>query len=96
LAALHLISPQSVGDLGEVSWLEIMEPRPEKVGKDFVGLEHIEFYYPDFDEVREALDKYKVSYTQQNNPGHDWINIVLGEAGQEFKLNSRLLSDVVE
>lgn len=95
LGALQLISPQPVGQLGSVGWLEIMEPRPEKVGDDVVGLEHVEFYYPDFAEIAELLDARGVAYTEQSNPGHTWINIVLNEAGQELKLNNRLLADVV-
>lgn len=96
LVAMHLITTQPVGQLGSVSWLEIMEPRPEKAGKDRVGLEHMEFYYPDFDEVRGVLDEYQVEYTEQSNAGHAWINIVINADGQELKLNNRLLSDIVE
>lgn len=95
LAALRLTSPVPVGNLGEVSWLEVMEPRPEKVGKDVVGLEHMEFYYPDFDEVTELLAKLGVAYELQSNPGHSWVNIVLNEKGQELKLNDRLLGETV-
>lgn len=95
LATLQLVSPVQVGDLGEVSWLEIMEPRPEKVGKDLIGLEHMEFYYPDFDEVTVLLAKYDIDFTLQQNPGHAWVNIVLNEQGQELKLNNRLLGETV-
>jgi hypothetical protein len=95
LATLQLITPVVVGGLGEISWLEVMEPRPEKVGKDLVGLEHMEFYYPDFDEVTALLAKYDIEFTLQQNPGHAWVNIVLNEQGQELKLNDRLLSETV-
>lgn len=95
LATLQLTSPVLVGDLWKISWLEIMEPRPEKVGKDVVGLEHMEFYYPDFDEVTVLLAKYDIEFTLQTNPGHSWVNIVLNDSGQELKLNDRLLGDTV-
>lgn len=95
LATLNLTSPVQVGNLGKVSWLEVMEPRPEKVGKDVVGLEHMEFYYPDFDEVTALLEKYGIEYKLETNPGHSWVNIVLNEAGQELKLNDKLLGDTV-
>jgi hypothetical protein len=95
LATLKLTSEVSVGDLGAVSWLEVMEPRPEKVGNDVVGLEHIEFYYPDFDEVTDLLDKLGVVYKIETNPGHSWVNIVINEAGQELKLNDKTLEDIV-
>lgn len=96
LATLHLISSVQVGELGSISWLELMEPRPEKVGKDVVGLEHMEFYYPYFDEITETLHRYKIPFTEESNPGHSWINIVLNEQGQELKLNNKLLADTVE
>ena len=95
LAALRLTSPVTVGNLGKVQWLEIMEPRPANVGKDLVGLEHMEFYYPDFDEIIETLGKYSVNFKIQQNPGHAWVNIVLNDQGQELKINNRLLSDTV-
>lgn len=95
LAALWLVEDVEVGALGKISWLEIMEPRPEKAGNDLVGLEHMEFYFPNFDEVRDVLDKYKISYTEEANPGHAWINIVLNEEGQELKLNNKLLADTI-
>ena len=95
LAALQLTSPQEIKDLGQVSWLEIMEPRPEKIGKDIVGIEHIEFYYPTFDEITEVLEGAGVAYRKQANPGHEWISIVLNQQGHELKLNNRLLQDIV-
>lgn len=38
-----LTGPLAVGKLGTVDCLEIMEPRPERVGKERVGLDHAEF-----------------------------------------------------
>jgi predicted metalloenzyme YecM len=96
LAAIKLTSPFSIGELTRVEWVEVMEPRPEKAGKDMVGVEHAEFFYPDFDEISEVLDENGVAYSFQQNPGHAWVNIVLNEQGQELKLNNRLLADVVE
>lgn len=96
LGTMQLTSPVTVGELGNVSWLEIMEPRPEKVGDDVVGVEHMEFFYPDFDAVTKLLDQYGVAYKLEKNPGHTWINIVINEAGQELKLNDKLLGDTVQ
>jgi predicted metalloenzyme YecM len=95
LAALHLISPQPVGSFGNVSWLEIMQPRPEKQGKGIVGLEHIEFYYPDFSEISSVLQEKGVTFVEQANPGHEWLNIKMNDYGHELKLNNRLLEDIV-
>src|SRR5690349_1913904 len=43
LASANLSEPILVGVNGQVTWVEIMEPRPEKVGKDPVGIDHMEF-----------------------------------------------------
>ncbi len=96
LAALNLISDLPIASLGNISWVEVMEPRPEKLGKDVIGLEHMEFYYPDFDEVREVLQANDISFVEESNPGHQWINIVISDQGQELKLNNRPLAVIVE
>lgn len=96
LAAVRLASSVAVGSLGDVSWVEVMEPRPEKVGKDVVGLEHMEFTFPDFGLVRDLLSERNIPYEMQSNPSHRWINIVLNELRQELKLNDKPLSEIVE
>lgn len=95
LAGLKLTSAIKVGSLGSVEWVEVMEPRPNMVGKDVVGLEHMEFYYPKFDEVTKLLDKYNIEYKLQKNPGHSWVNIVINNQGQELKLNDKLLGETI-
>ena len=95
LATAQLKEPMAVGDFGTVGWVEIMEPRPEKVGKDVVGFEHMEFLFPDFDSIRTVLDEKKIAYEMEQNPGHHWVNIVINDKGQELKLNNRTLADVV-
>lgn len=95
LGTAELAAAVSVGMLGKVTWIEIMEPRPEKVGKDVVGLEHMEFCYPNFAEVTAHLDKQGIEYKMEENPGHAWVNIVLNKYGQELKINNRTLADVV-
>jgi predicted metalloenzyme YecM len=95
LATAKLKETIKVGDFGTVEWLEIMEPRPEKIGKDVVGLEHMEFYFPDFTTAEAVLKEKGIAYEIQQNPGHTWINIVLNDRGQELKLNNKTLSDIV-
>lgn len=95
LATVKLISSISVASLGDVSLVEVMEPRPEKVGRDIVGFEHMEFYYPDFDDVREVLKSRNHPFEMQGNAGHEWVNIVINSRGQEVKLNNRTLADTV-
>ncbi len=95
LATAELSTSVQVLGFGAVRLVELMEPRPEKVGTDYVGLEHMEFYYPNFEEVKTQLDTRKIAYTEQSNSGHAWINVVLNTAGQELKLNNKLLADTV-
>ena len=95
LGTAELKTAIKVGNLGEVTWLEIMQPRPEKEGKDYVGLEHMEFCYPDFAEVTRHVEAHGVDYKMEENSGHAWVNIVLNKSGQELKINNRTLADVV-
>ena len=95
LATAKLHMSLMIGRFGAVKWVELMEPRPEKIGKDYVGFEHVEFYYPNFNEVQEVLDNKGILYEMQTNPGHNWVNIVINSEGQELKLNDRTLGDIV-
>lgn len=95
LAAAHLLKPLAIGRFGSVEWVEVMEPRPGRVGNDFVGLEHAEFCYPIFTKARSVLRKAGVEHDLRHNPGHDWINIAINDTGQELKLNNRPLSKVM-
>ena len=95
LATAKLHMSLMIGKFGAVKWVELMEPRPEKAGNDFVGFEHVEFYYPNFNEIQDVLDSKGILYEMQSNPGHNWVNIVINSDGQELKLNDRTLADIV-
>ncbi len=95
LATVSLISSISVASLGEVSLVEVMEPKPEKVGRDIVGFEHMEFYYPDFEEVREVLRSRNHPFEMQGNAGHAWVNVIINQQGQELKLNDLTLAETI-
>lgn len=95
LASAELAMPVYAESFSNVSWLEIMQPRPEKEGSDVVGLDHMEFYYPDFETIEEVLTDRGIAYTLQSNPNHQWINVVINDAGQELKLNNKTLADIV-
>jgi predicted metalloenzyme YecM len=96
LGAAHLNLPLTVGDYGAVEWVEIMEPLPEKVGSDVIGLEHMEFYFPDFKAACAVLDEQGVSYEMQDNPNHEWISIIINDKNQELKINNDTLAHIVE
>jgi len=93
LASARLLAPIVVGNLGQVEWLEIMEPRPEKVGVDPVGVDHMEFGFSDFTAAASVLALKGIKSERQENPNHQWLSIIAG--GREFKLNNRTLADVV-
>jgi predicted metalloenzyme YecM len=97
LAVARLLKEIPLTAFGGVYWLEIMEPRPEKIGKGIVGLEHIEFYSTNFDVIQKVLSNKGIEYEMQgqDNPGHSWVNIILNDAGQELKLNDNPLSVVI-
>jgi predicted metalloenzyme YecM len=94
LGTVRLKEPFSVGPFGIISWIELMEPRPNMVGKDKVGLDHMEFYYPKFDEVMTALKERDVIAKLESNPSHEWISIILHD-GHELKLNNGRLGTMV-
>jgi predicted metalloenzyme YecM len=86
-----------MGAFGKVELVEIMEPRPDKLGDDVVGFEHMEFYYPYLERVQEELQRrgLKDGIKLQRNPAHSWVNIVLNDQGQELKLNDNSLAVIV-
>lgn len=93
LGSLRLLQPLKTSGLGQVEWLEVMEPRPEKVGVDPVGIDHMEFCFGDFDAAAKALGEKGIAYDSQENPGHKWLSIMAD--GHEFKLTDKSLADVV-
>ena len=96
LAGAHLEEPVYVESFGYFEWLEIMQPRPERVGKDIVGLEHLEFYWPDFEAAEEVLRDRGIQFEMQHNDSQQWISIILNNFGHELKLCNRTLADIVQ
>lgn len=96
LASAQLASRVSLGDF-RFEWIEFMQPRPGKeLEKGFV--EHTEFVFPDFFEVKRVLHQRGVGadqYEEQGNEGHAWLNVVIDEAGREIKFNDKPLEQVV-
>ena len=79
LATATLLGPMAVGQDFDVGLVEIMEPKPEKIGSGFlVGVEHMEFFYPDFDKALHELrvrDYPLSSYGPRDNGSHRWVDI---------------------
>ena len=95
LASARLLAPVAFGSFGEIWWVELMEPRPEKVGKDVVGPDHIEFYYPNFEEVAQKLGAEGIRYDYQENPNHAWLSFWLQPSEFEIKLNNGTMAKMV-
>lgn len=95
LASAELERSVYLESFGNIDWLEIMQPRPEKAGSDVVGLEHVEFYWSELEAAEEVLRDRGIAYELQSNQNHRWLNIVINDSGQELKLNDRPLAHIV-
>jgi predicted metalloenzyme YecM len=95
LATAKLTNPISFGELGETVYLEIMEPRPEKVGKDFTGFEHIELLCKDFNAVESVLKAKNIPYEMCENPEHRALVLKINDLGQEIKFTDKSLGQIV-
>jgi len=82
-----------LGGFGSVQWLEVMEPRPERVGQDVVGIDHTEFYYPDLAAVQAQAIELGVEVQPESNPHHNWLTFVLNDRGQELKITDSRLAE---
>jgi len=94
LASLRLEDSLSFGQFGQIDWLEIMEPRPHRVGFDRVGIDHAEFVFPQFGVVTEDLAVRDLPYELEGNVNHHWISVVTD--GYELKFTDKPLVEMVE
>ncbi len=101
LGTAMLLSGLSIGWLGKVEIVEIMEPKPENVGRDIVGVEHMEFFYPDFAAAQAFLQTQATERDQEvsheldlSSSVHQTLVLPFGD-GYEIKLNNRTLADII-
>ena len=78
-----------------------MEPKPENVGRDIVGGEHMEFFYPDFAAAQAFLQTQATERDQEvsheldlSSSVHQTLVLPFGD-GYEIKLNNRTLADII-
>ncbi len=95
LATAELINPLEFQTIGECRTLEIMEPRPEKVGMDIVGFEHIEMYHEPLEKIEETLKAKNIPYEFTSNPEHRALVVVINDKGQEIKFTDKSLAQIV-
>jgi predicted metalloenzyme YecM len=96
LASIQLQEELLVGEFGAITWLEIMEPRPERVGKDIVGIEHMEFVVPNLELMQTKLNDRGIDFEPQHNEHHAWLNIPINQLGQELKFTNTTLLEMTE
>lgn len=95
ITTVILAGSLTVGSLGEVRRVEVMEPRPDKVGKDKVGLDHVEVYWPHLKQAEDHLTTIVgIIPKKQSNASHNTLNIIFGNQ-REFKLSDRQLTSIV-
>lgn len=96
IATLELTQTFDFGSFGQTRWLEIMEPRPAKVGKDFVGFEHIELIIKDEAALKRRFAQHNLHPEICQNAHHTAYAFKINESGQEVKFTSNPLAQVVE
>jgi hypothetical protein len=97
IATAFLAGSLALGSFGEVTVLEIMEPKPEKVGQNRAGLDHVEFYYPDFGNLQKILTRGQVNFSRTSiNSSHNFIGVRFGEESHELKFTDKRLADIVK
>lgn len=66
------------------------------MGKDPVGIDHVEFFVTDLEAVQRVLEDSQLDWKPESNANHGWLTVVLNERGQEVKFTSTRLEEIVE
>jgi hypothetical protein len=99
IAAAELLGGVLVPHIGKIRWVEIMEPRPGKVGIDLVGIDHLEFYVEEgLEAIKKGLDRRGriIPYKFEDNDSHEWIAVKINGVGQEVKFTDTQLAEITE
>lgn len=81
---------------GQTNCLEVIEPKPEKTGRGFVGLEHIELYCPNLGAMAKLLKQENVTFKFQASPAHQTLVVLITSDGRELKFTNRSLREIEE
>lgn len=80
----------------QINCIEIMQPKPENIGKEILGLDHLEFINSDFDGVQKELKKRNIPYGVNVKNGYKKTIIVkINAKGEEVKFTNKTLAEVV-
>jgi hypothetical protein len=100
IASAFLAGHLAIGNLGEVNLIEIMEPRPEKIGHDKVGVDHMEFKPPHrLSVIAEDLAAiHGIIPAREPKSKHNTLSITFQPRGRgirEFKFTDSSLGPMV-
>lgn len=95
IAVALLEQPLRLGSW-EIHCIEIMQSKPENLGKDPIGIDHVEFINADFEGVQSVLKAKNVSFGINIKNGYKKTVIVkLNSKGEEVKFTDKTLAAVV-
>lgn len=89
--AAHALDPLWHPDMSQCQLIEIIEPRPERVGKDAVGIDHSEVLVDtalDLHLWSNRLQALSIDWMLESNPKHDWLSVPLDARGWELELTN--------
>lgn len=99
IATAFLASEMLVGQDWEIGCLEVIEPRPERVGKDVVGVDHMEFDpRQKLSDVAQNLQSiHGIIPERQPKSGHNTLSVKFDakKGKREFKFTDKRLAVVV-
>ncbi len=80
---------------GSVFYLEIMEPKPEKVGTFKSGLDHAEIWVPNFDELEKEFGLRDLEFVRSDNGHHRTLIFKMNDLW-EVKFTDKTIEDTVK
>lgn len=96
LVATGLLKNSINNTFNKIYCLEIMQSKPNNIGKDPIGLDHLEFINSDFEGVQIELKKKLVPYGVNITNGYKKTIIVkINKKGEEVKFTDKTLAEVV-
>ncbi len=96
IAIAELKQPLDGGTLGQVSILEIMEPKPGAIPTTHDLIDHLEILVPNLSPIEQILEHKEIEFKKQKNDNHTAIVVEVNEWGQEVKFTDRSLKDIAD
>jgi len=96
LATAELTVPIEFVKLGQTSYLEIMEPRPNAAASLIDFFEHAEIYSQDLGKIKSILALEQVVHQEYKNPNHEVVVLEINKAKQEIKFTNKHLSQIIK